>query len=209
MIQRIEKKYPFSGHEHFDIQAFLTRSGFNLANQSRFVTSLYFDFPSLSLFTDSEEGLTPRYKTRLRWYGQEFLKLETGIFEIKRTLSNKREKISLPVSSGSSSKFYEWQKIKTGELRPILFVRYFRHYYSDADSNRATVDVDIRYSLFRPLCGREIYQPIFVARDSNSVMELKLSNLATSITLLDNVPLTTTRFSKYCQGISLLTGRAH
>ena len=209
MIERIEKKYPFSMGAYLDVSTYLARYGFKKVYSSRFITSLYFDYPSLSLYTDSEEGLAPRYKTRLRWYGHETPKLHNGIFEVKRTLSDRREKISVPVSAIPINRFQEWEKIKTHELRPMLFVRYFRHYYSDAKNNRATVDLDLRYSFFRPSRYKSIYRPIFVAKDRESVLELKLPNSQSSAGLLDNVPFTTLRFSKYCRGVSLLSGRAH
>ena len=106
-------------------------------------------------------------------------------------------------------RFQEWDQIITGEFRTILFVRYFRNYFSDVYGNRATVDVDIRYCLSQSRFEKETIRPIFVAKDSESVMELKLSNLESGIKLLDNVPLTATRFSKYCRGVCIMTGRTH
>ena len=104
----------------------------------------------------------------------------------------------------------EWKEITSGQLSPILFVRYHRVYFGDTSGNRATIDSDIRYCL---VAGdwtlKELFIPTFSAIDPECVLEIKLTNAEGIDRFSNNLPHTARRFSKYCQGIALLTGRIH
>ena len=56
---------------------------------SRIINSIYFDTVSLNFFHDSEEGISPRKKVRIRYYNTDFEDLN---LEIKHTNSYWRTK---------------------------------------------------------------------------------------------------------------------
>ena len=72
MSFRKEKKIRLSYGDFFKIQNEMISKGFVELHPTRIVNSLYFDNENLSFFVDSEEGVLPRKKIRVRWYDDDF-----------------------------------------------------------------------------------------------------------------------------------------
>ena len=72
MTFRKEKKYRLTKYEFYKLKDILTSSGMKSLFEPRKVNSLYFDTPELAMFLDSEEGVLPRKKIRVRWYNENF-----------------------------------------------------------------------------------------------------------------------------------------
>ena len=99
-MERQERKFEIPRDE---IKRILSRYQFKKHYPSRIVNSLYFDDENLTSFTNSEEGVSPRNKFRLRWYGkhkfksfQNLDKIDIISFEQKVTdLFERRKYVSL------------------------------------------------------------------------------------------------------------------
>jgi len=210
LIKRNEIKYPIIRGEGPRIRIILNRLDFSEVYPPRIVTSLYFDYPSLRFFRESEEGLTPRIKIRTRWYGKGRLGWEHSLFEIKYTLQDHRRKMSTPIDSIKGNASSHFRKVQNGEILPQIYVRYLRRYFEDAKGNRVTLDTDIRYSLVGHTTNwKKLVVPMSVAVDPMEVVEFKFFSNTSSLIALDNFSLQQGRFSKYCSGLSLLMAWSH
>ena len=157
----------------------------------RNINSIYFDTDHLNLFSDSEEGILPRKKIRVRWYDNELvLKKETKISSIEG-----RYKLSENFKSPDFLKTLKSTIIDNnyGLLRPTLMVRYLREYFT-FKKLRITFDTSIKYSYLRS----NISQPIY---DEECVMEIKTPSKISDDYIEKIVQYPTSRFSKYARGI--------
>ena len=68
MSFRKEKKYRLTFSELSFVKKKLFQSGMSSLYPARIVNSCYFDTHDLKLFSESEEGVLPRKKIRIRWY---------------------------------------------------------------------------------------------------------------------------------------------
>lgn len=194
MSFRIEKKYRLTATDWMSLRAILSNLGMKPLFPQREVSSCYFDTISLNCFHDSEEGLLPRKKIRIRWYEQEFKFMkETKVSSVEgryKISDNMSQCLSLTdvLSLQPIDNFY-------GVLNPSLIVRYVREYFA-LKNLRLTFDRDISY--FNPSQPHKI-----VARDKERVMEIKTQNLGSEDNLLTLIPHSTERFSKYCRGVRM------
>ena len=69
MSFRYEYKYFINPNRKLEFYNWLNENDFKKNYPDRIINSIYFDNNSLSMFLDSEEGLVPRKKIRIRWYG--------------------------------------------------------------------------------------------------------------------------------------------
>jgi hypothetical protein len=134
----------------------------------RVVNSLYFDTPDFRSARDNLTGAPKRYKTRLRWYQDESDACSSPVLEVKFRDGRLGGKQHFALSS-SDTPVYDLpaQKIPAAlyqavqenpealrlfddVLLPVLFVRYLREYYEDADGLRVTLDRQIAFSYVRP-----------------------------------------------------------
>ena len=68
MSFRIEKKYKLTKFEQESLKKDLIIKGMKELYPKRAINSCYFDSNDLRCFYDSDEGVLPRKKIRLRWY---------------------------------------------------------------------------------------------------------------------------------------------
>ena len=68
MSFRKEKKFKLSNSEISEVKKNFFKRGMTQLYTSRLINSIYFDNKELCLFKDSEEGVVPRKKIRIRWY---------------------------------------------------------------------------------------------------------------------------------------------
>ena len=109
MSFRKEKKFRLSKYDFDSLKNKLFLKDMQPLYPSRVINSLYYDTHSLSMFHDSEEGLLPRKKVRIRWYDdisqakkEEKITSFEGRFK-KMSHTNISSKLSLPTSFSPNS----------------------------------------------------------------------------------------------------------
>lgn len=191
MSFRKEKKIKLSKGEKELLKSNLIKLGMENIYPKRYTSSCYFDSKELICFHESEDGILPRRKIRIRWYNNfpRFFKEEKissleGRYKTSKTFNYKNflNDYDLEIFS----KYY-------GKLRPTLIVNYFREFYF-YKGVRVTFDSNINYINLRSFSRKRSY-------DHACVMEIK-SPINTSDDFLNKFfPFSETRFSKYCRGI--------
>ncbi len=191
MSFRKEHKYRLTQSDQKLLKASLISEGISVIYPSRRVNSCYFDTRELSLFYESEEGILPRKKVRIRWYNNE------------QTLTKEVKTSSIEGRFKTTDRFYKnnfipdfdvvFQDQNYGILRPSLLISYQREYYSFKNL-RITFDSCITYKDLRGLSRR-------VFLDPEGVMEIKTSMNTSEDYIEQIISAPTTRFSKYSRGI--------
>ena len=191
MSFRKEKKFKLNKSELHFLKSSLIENGMSELYPKRIISSCYFDTLNLKIFHDSEEGILPRKKIRLRWYGdQEEVNKEIKISSIEGRFKQINK---IRIDEFKNLKNYKIFDNDYGILRPTLIIKYEREYFSFKNF-RLTFDTNISYKNMA-----SIIQPVFI--DTYNVMEIKTS-IAVSDDYLDEfIPIQTSRFSKYARGI--------
>jgi hypothetical protein len=153
---RIERKYFFENlHQAQQVITRCHRHGFRQAYPARQVNSLYFDTPQRQMYHDSINGLSPRHKIRLRWYGPSQQKSPRLQLEIKHKYGEVGDKTTylLPAKVSLTNhaqlithlKKLLSQKLQTQypNLAPSLTTIYQRQYYS-FNEIRLTCDTNLQ-----------------------------------------------------------------
>jgi len=162
MSFRKEKKYRLTSSDSCIVKNNLFENGMYELFPKRKITSQYFDTPSLRMFDESEEGIVPRKKVRIRWYNntKEKFTLEKKISSVegrfKQTKMIGPEKYNSLIKEGIFDSDY-------GLIKPSLLVEYTREYYI-FNGIRFTFDKNIIYQLF----NKKIK-----CADNETVMEIK------------------------------------
>ena len=159
--------------------------------EPRVVNSIYFDTINLKMFHDSEEGVIPRKKVRIRWYdNKKIFTLENkissieGRFKVTDTLDNN-------ISDNELLNYTRIDEIY-GAIQPVLKVSYERSYFM-FNQMRITFDKNITYENLKYVNKRKYYEP-------ERVIEIKIPPNFSDDFLMQLIPYPTTRFSKYSRG---------
>ena len=194
MSLRIEQKYKMTLSDQKIFKTSLIKKGAKEIYSPREINSCYFDTKYLDCFHESEEGFLPRKKIRIRWYGDS----TTYQKELKISSIEGRFKT---IDKFPSKDFFLDKNMKLfdaniGLLRSTLLVKYWREYYI-FNELRITFDSKIKYIDLRGSNRRSF-------SDFECVCEVKTDQILfeDKINKLINMP--TSRFSKYCRGISLV-----
>ena len=176
----------------------LTSLGFVVAYPKRHIESTYFDSEKLDCFHHSEEGITPRFKVRLRRYPK--TNASRYLLEKKFSLSYCRMKTSDEINSQAIENMfrngYQFQGVK---LLSTLCVNYDRLYFLGPDGIRVTIDSNIGY--YSPLTKQAA-----LLKDK-VVVEVKTLDHTLGLDLLKRLNLRLERFSKYCLGIDVIESK--
>ena len=191
MSFRKEKKFRLTISDFYKLQTLLKSQGMRNLYEARMINSLYYDTKNLDMFHDSEEGVVPRKKLRIRWYNK------NNLFSVEKKISSieGRYKSTIPLKTSSTTKNFpkSFSDETYGILTPSLFISYIRSYF-EFNEIRITFDSNITYEHMR------MSNPIKV-EDPERVMEIKVGANYND-DLIDNlIPYTTSRFSKYSRGI--------
>lgn len=192
MSFRKELKFRLTRHEKNEITKILRLKGMRSLFPDRTVKSLYFDNNDLGMFNDSEEGVLPRKKIRVRFYNDE----KKMFKETKFSSIEGRYKTSSVLENVPNLPKLDNQVIldrQYGVAKPKLFVRYDRSYFQ-FNKIRITFDSNISYSKASTSLGGFI-------REHEEVMEIKAPIEASADYLEALVAIPTTRFSKYSRGM--------
>ena len=141
MSFRKEKKFRVTVSDFYKFQDQLYQQGMVTLFEPRLITSVYFDTVDLNMFHDSEEGVLPRKKVRIRWYNDDqifTLENKTSSMEGRFKVTSKLE------NSISESEFHAKKRMDAqyGHIQPTLKVSYKRSYYV-FNEMRITFDKDI------------------------------------------------------------------
>mgnify|MGYP001192522190 CR=1 FL=1 len=192
MSFRKEKKYRLTYSDIAVVQQLLFKNGMKELYPSRIINSCYFDTENMSLFHDSEEGVLPRKKVRIRWYDNNLnlnKEIKISSLEGRHKVSKKFNKINKIEDLYNLNLFDETY----GKLIPTLIVSYKRFYFN-LDKLRITFDKNISYLNIKT----KIHQKI---NDDECVMEAKVP-LECSDDYIDKmISQSTSRFSKYSRGL--------
>ena len=165
--------------------------------EPRLITSVYFDTIDLNMFHDSEEGVLPRKKVRIRWYDN------SKIFRLENKTSSieGRFKVTTKLEDNiSESEIFTKNRVDAqyGHIQPILKVSYKRSYFM-FNEMRITFDRDITYQNLNYANRRKYYDP-------ERAIEIKIPVNCPDDFVESLVPYPTTRFSKYSRGLLLSLG---
>ena len=193
MSFRIEKKFKLTKFEQKSLKEGLVMRGMKELYPKRAINSCYFDSHDLRCFYDSDEGVLPRKKIRLRWY------------ENKKKIIKEMKVSSIEGRFKTSENFYDYKFLEKfnysiydkdyGILYPKIIISYYREYFL-LKNIRITFDSNIKYTNLNCLKG-------FYFNDQETVMEVKADFNKSLSTLEGFIDLPTSRFSKYCRGIAL------
>ena len=186
MSFRKERKFRVSISDSVLIFAELQKRGIQHLYKKRLIQSQYFDTKNFQMHFDSEEGLLPRNKVRVRWYGNNFenINLERkvssveGRYKTSKNISYKRFKFLK--KNGLNDRDY-------GLLIPSALISYERAYFKYMNI-RITFDSNISYQLN----SKKI-----LAKDGFRVIEIKAAKDITDDFLEKIIPIPSSRFSKY------------
>ncbi len=203
MIRRNEYKFPFTSWSENKVRFFIKNQKMQQKYSMRVVNSLYFDTEQLQLHQLGEEGIVPRNKVRLRWYGYGPFDLDNSTLEIKSAFYNHREKRSKKYNEINMEKddiFSLMKKrIDNKVLKPSAIVKYKRFYYENSENIRITLDYGLQYQK-ATLAGNSICTSVQTYNEKYNVLELKGDSLSTSNIVL-NSRINWSRFSKYSRAI--------
>jgi len=196
MSYRKEKKYKLTYSDLCELKSELSNSGMEILYNPRIINSCYFDNNYHDMFHDSEEGVLPRKKIRIRWYGDD------AIFnkEIKISSIEGRYKISKKLESIKSIndiKNIRFVDDYYGNIEPKLIISYQRSYYS-LNKMRITFDKNITYSYINSIGQRNLM-------DKECVMEIKVPYNCPDDYIEKYIYHSTSRFSKYSRALLYLT----
>ena len=190
MSFRKEKKYRLSNYDLVLLKKTLIQAGLKTLYPSRIIFSEYLDTDNLQMFSDSEEGVLPRKKIRIRWYDNSKEKnLETKISSTEGRFKLSKKYLNNYNLKNMLDPVY-------GKIYPSIIVKYLREYYF-LNNLRITIDTKILYNDVRK-------NGTSSAQDRENVLEVKTDNEISDDYIAKIIPYPTSRFSKYCRGVSFL-----
>jgi SPX domain protein involved in polyphosphate accumulation len=192
MSFRKEKKYKLTFSDQNILKNKLIDKGMKILYPKRTVNSVYFDTNNLDFYLNSEEGVLPRKKIRLRWYNKDIKKISK---EIKISSVEGRFKISEPFLYNENIFKNNFQLLDNefGILKPQMQITYSREYFF-FNHLRITFDSNIQY------INRSSLNNI-ITKDKETVMEIKV-NFKTNDDYIEKIiEYPTSRFSKYSRSI--------
>ena len=195
MSFRKEKKFCLTNYDFQILRSTLIKKGMRTLYPERNIHSQYFDSRDLKMFWESEEGLVPRRKIRLRSYnGKREFNLETKISSVEgrfKTIASIDDKQCMQLLSNG---MYD---VNYGLLLPSLFVSYVREYFHYKNF-RVTFDRRIHYKHLGSDAAKLPH------RDDANVVEVKAPQSISDDELNTIFYYPSQRFSKYSRGIKTL-----
>jgi VTC domain len=187
----------------------------------RYINNIYLDSESLRCYWENVEGVNPRFKQRIRWYGDLHQDNAAATLEIKRKYSAVGDKLRVPLGEFNSAEAIhndgvaallktavsDRRFLSHGDgFKCVLVNRYLRRYYASFDGLfRATLDRELQ---FYP-AGKGPGVSNLAEGENVAIVEIKYARdhdcLAKKV--LENFPFRPTRISKYVYGVDLLRSR--
>ncbi len=197
MTFRIEEKIRLHISDINKFKIFLSKNKGKLLYPKREIFSTYLDNKNFDMYRDSEEGVSPRKKIRVRNYPNNLnsvYKLEKKISSVEGKFKSSRKINGSEKNQIDISGIYDSQY---GICNNVINVSYVREYFIIFDV-RVTIDYDIKYESY--------FDSRFFLDKNILIVELKSNN--NIINVLERIsgffPLQRERYSKYCKGIDAL-----
>ena len=195
MSFRIEEKLLIDSTQIFSFKKWLSEKGYIKLYADRKIRSLYFDNLHNQMFIDSEEGITPRKKIRVRDYP----KTDDNNLYFEKKISSPegryKKKEIIDIMKFKNFKIFGYYDENYKSCYPKIFVEYLREYF-DTDGCRLTIDTKILYSAFE--------NPNNNIFDFKTAVEIKSQINKNLDDLRNQFPFQRIRFSKYCRGFNIL-----
>jgi len=206
MNPRIEQKIPFDIIDYPSILKWIKDNKGTILFPRRIITSRYFDNFRLEMFHETQEGIIPRKKIRIRNYGTRKLNELKNHFSFEYKLSTdnirfKNEKKIINYNQFLELSNFGIEDKNYGTCFPIIDISYEREYFFVKDI-RLTLDTSIEYDGSSNFLKENLNQ-IFV-KDKVCVCEIKCEFNYEANKLLNDFPFQRSQFSKYERGIELL-----
>ena len=168
----------------------LIKDGMKPLFSKRKIRSIYFETNDFKMYSDAEEGVTPRKKIRVRNYPED--RNSTLYLEFKISSVEGRFKTRKIIDKENFRQIKEIgiNDNQYGLCKPLINVVYRREYYQMKDT-RISIDEDIKFSLYS---GRNL------GRERSSIVEIKASINKDLDDLVNDFSFQRIRFSKYCIG---------
>jgi hypothetical protein len=198
MSFRKEEKLKIDKSKLFSLYDWIVKNGGYELYPSRIVSSTYFDNDMYNMYQDSEEGVVPRKKIRVRSYANIKHSQNNSTLEMKISSVEGRYKTQDKVVNLEKLFNYGMFDVDYGVVKPVVRVSYVREYYK-INKIRLTIDRDIQYSSLDLLFNNN--RSVF---DEDIIVELKAGNQVSNEFLNRSFPFDRVRFSKYSRSISLL-----
>ena len=201
MSFRKEEKVVFHISDYNKLKNFIFKIDGKSIYPKRHIRSIYFDNNNNKMFLDSEEGLLPRKKLRVRTYPKNNINTE-WFFEKKINSIEGKFKISKKITQDQYVNFIKFGIYDEiyGNCYPNLYVEYVREYFT-VSNVRITLDQSIKYKSF--LNNKTI------KKVDKMILEYKSKNL-NQIEIFDgSIPFQFSRISKYCEGFNELFNLPH
>jgi SPX domain protein involved in polyphosphate accumulation len=197
MSYRKEKKYRLSLSDLAYLKNHLLSKGMKSLFPQRVIKSCYFDTENLTLYHESEEGVLPRKKIRIRWYNNEKIYTkEVKISSIEGRFKYTKDQKSIDTFEQIvDTQFFDKNY---GLVRPSLMVSYEREYFEFLNM-RLTFDTNVSYRHLRSHFAKTF-------KDPECVMEVKVPMSCTDDYIEGLINHPTSRFSKYSRGLLFSDG---
>lgn len=213
---RYERKFLLEGVTLAEAESLIKRhpAGLAAAHPERAVNNIYLDTPELGFYLLHTQGVSPRQKVRLRWYGaSQGGAIQASLeFKLKRGQVNGKLIYPLPGFRFDGAPVAGW-RLGTGlpeavasqcrGLEPVLMTRYRRRYYRAAGGAfRLTLDYGLDFtSLSRELA----LPPMKPLAFPHLILELKyaVNDQLQAARITQGFPFRLARFSKYATGLRL------
>lgn len=199
MSFRTEDKFLLNPEDKIKINKFFIKNGANKIFPDRIIASLYFDTDNFDMFCDSEEGITPRKKIRIRQYnGFKKFNFESkeSLFEIKINSVEGKFKTSKKILNIKKLIKFGYYDDMYGICMPKLFTFYKRSYYS-LNNNRFTIDSE--------LCFQNIYNKGKLINNFYNYLIFEVKSGSSMYNdYLGYLPIKNIRYSKYCEAVKYL-----
>lgn len=195
MSYRIEEKIPVSLFEGISLIETLSCKGLKVLFPKRKINSIYYDTPLLTMFRDSEEGLLPRKKIRMRNYPESTNNQSN--WEKKISSVEGRYKVTEALNQCSANEITKngYFDDTYGHLIPLVQISYDRKYY-EYNGLRITLDSDIIY--------QDVIEKTNQFKEKMSVVEIKAGPHWAPDAIIALIQENRRRFSKYCNAIRYL-----
>lgn len=200
MSFRIEEKLLVHPSRVGDFLEWIDQLDGETLHPARLVSSTYFDNAALGMFSDSEEGLVPRKKIRIRSYASASHARADSSLEIKTSSVEGRYKSTRRLAGECAAYFLSqgYFDQQYGICKPVVRVEYMRSYFQ-ATGMRITIDRQLTYNRVTSADRR-----YFSIRDPAIAVEIKADFDTEQYLILNTFPFQRVRFSKYSRAVSAI-----
>jgi len=222
---RYERKFIFPNIHLDDLIQRLNLNSFCFSEifHERKINNVYFDDHNLSFYRQNVIGVGNRFKYRLRWYGNDFSKVNSPVIEIKRKYGllgdkarHKLENFNLTIGDNGISELHKklmleldknlFYKNKFYQLQASLLNAYRRRYFLSF-CGRFRITLDYNQEFFNPNY-RNYKASRRTIEERGIVLELKYSmqNDSDARLISQELGARLSKNSKYITGIDLNLG---